>query len=161
MVATRALIIALLVFSSSSLWAAKASLAMPWASLNLDEQRALAPAQQDWGHLTSIQKTRLVRAARHYDKLSPDEKMRFQKNVQAWTHLPQAARDRARRNYKKYHALPPEKRAVIKSRWRAQHQVAMPLPASHSDMIPSPPLAAPNSGRVVPPTGKTVVMPVL
>lgn len=92
-----------------------------WASLTVDQQNVLRPLQAQWNDLPSVQRTRLVGAARRYPALSHPQQLRFSVRLKAWASLTLEQREQARAAYRRYARLPDAERAKVRERWFAQH----------------------------------------
>jgi len=90
---------------------------VPWKKVPADEKKVLAPLQNDWDQLQSVQQRKMIGAAKTYPKLAPIQQERFQERIKDWAALTPAQRHAARDKYKNLSSLPPAKQHILRERW--------------------------------------------
>ena len=93
-----------------------------WSELTPAQQAVLAPLQQDWSSLASLNRKKWVKVADGYPKMKPDAQKRLQARMQDWAKLTPEQRRVAREKYLAIKKMPPEKRAHVKSQWQKYQQ---------------------------------------
>ncbi len=113
--ARRAVVAAL---AGLALGIARTGHAQNWSQLNAEEQRILAPLEEDWPNIEQVRREKWIGIARRYDSLSPQQRERLQARMREWAALSPEERAQVRERYKRLKEMPPEKREAIKRKWR-------------------------------------------
>jgi hypothetical protein len=107
-----------------------------WASLNADQQQALAPLQNDWPRLSKEQKVKWLGIAKRYPKMKPEEQKRVQARMQKWVKLTPEQRWHAREQYRSIATkVAPDRKEQLRRYW-AEYQA---LPPHEKRMYDVPP----------------------
>ena len=93
---------------------AQAESAVGWKELSQDEQRILAPHQNDWGQLDPVTQQRLLRGARRWLTLSPEQRVAAARRFGEWQDLPDERREQIRQRYQAFRDLPPAQQRELK-----------------------------------------------
>jgi len=106
---------AIIIFALSSSLAAHCAIAedamdKPWASLNDNQRRVLAPLADDWDGLRPWQRERILEIAHDYPKMSADRQERVQQRLSSWSRMTPFERENARKRFQQFKSLPPEKK---------------------------------------------------
>ena len=127
---------ALLALAATSALAAPKDRGPQWASLNADQQAALAPLQNDWPRLSKEQKVKWIGIAKRYPEMKPEERKRAQARMQAWVKLTPEQRMQAREQYRSIATkVAPDRKEELRRYW-AEYQS---LPAHERRMFDVPP----------------------
>lgn len=83
---------AIIIFALISLLAANLAIAedgldQPWASLNDDQRKVLAPLANDWDALRPWQRERMLEIANDYPKMPADRQERVQQRLNSWSRM--------------------------------------------------------------------------
>jgi len=141
----RALLAAILLFAL----AATAAVAAPkdrgpqWASLNADQQQALAPLAGEWDKLSKPHKTKWLGIAKRYPAMKPEAQKRVEARMQKWAKLTPQQRDQAREQYRSIGKVAIDHRAELHRHW-AEYQA---LPPHEKRMFDVPPSYVPPAER--------------
>jgi hypothetical protein len=114
-----------------------------WASLNGDQQQALAPLAGEWDKLSKPHKTKWLGIAKRYPAMKPDEQKRVQTRMQKWAKLTPQQRDQAREQYRSLAKISPDRREELRRHW-AEYQA---LPPHEKRMFDVPPSYVPPAER--------------
>ena len=114
-----------------------------WASLNVDQQQALAPLAVEWDKLSKPHKTKWLGIAKRYPAMNPEEQKRVQMRMQKWAKLTPLQRDQAREQYRSIGKLAPDRREELRRHW-AEYQA---LPPHEKRMFDVPPNYVPPAER--------------
>ena len=109
--------LAAVLFFSLGLLLAAPAFAQKWQDLKPDEQKVLAPLQQDWQALTDARKRKWREIAAKYPTMPPDQQKNVQERMAGWAKLTPDERRKAREQYNELKTLPPEKRAAVPQKW--------------------------------------------
>ena len=109
--------LAAVLFFSFGLFFATPAFAQKWQDLKADEQRVLAPLQQDWQTLADVRKRKWREIAAKYPTMTPDQQKNLQDRMVGWAKLSPDERRKAREQYNELKTLPPEKRASVPQKW--------------------------------------------
>jgi hypothetical protein len=89
----------------------------PWASLNADQKRALAPLNSQWANLTPEHRRKWIELTKNFSSLSPDQQARVHDRMTGWAALSPGERANARLNFNEAATkLNPDER---KAKWEA------------------------------------------
>lgn len=88
-----------------------------WSELTVEQQKALAPVEEEWNDFPAKQQTRLLKVAKGYGKLSAEQQQRVHARLKDWSRMTPEQRLLARQNYKKLIVLPQSKQVQLKQRW--------------------------------------------
>lgn len=141
---------AVLFFSFGLLFTAP-TFAQKWQDLKPDEQKVLAPLQQDWQTLTDLRKRKWREIAAKYPTMPPDQQKNLQDRMVGWAKLTPGERRNAREQYNELKTLPPEKRAAVPQKWDEYRN----LPPEKREELrkkaaEAKPVAPPGPGKVAP-----------
>jgi len=114
-----------------------------WASLNGDQQQALAPLAAEWDKLSKPHKTKWLGIAKRYPAMKSEEQKRVQTRMQKWAKLTAQERDQAREQYRSIGKLAPDRREELRRYW-VQYQA---LPPHEKRMFDVPPSYMPPAER--------------
>jgi len=95
---------------------------VPWSRLSPNEQRILAPVQQDWDRMPGYQQQRLQGSARRYPNMQPIQRERFDGRVKDWAAMTPEQRRTARETFQGLRRLPPDKQHELRERWLRERQ---------------------------------------
>ena len=136
--------------------AATAAVAAPkdrgpqWASLNADQQQALAPLQNDWPRLSKEQKVKWIGIAKRWPTMKPDEQKRAQARMQKWVKLTPEQRMQAREQYRSIATkVAPDRKEQLRRYW-VEYQALPPHEKRMYDVPPSYVKPAERRKRVKP-----------
>jgi len=133
----------LLAFAATAAVAAPKDKGPQWASLNADQQQALAPLAGEWDKLSKPHKTKWLGIAKRYPAMQPEEQQRVQTRMQKWTKLTPEQRWQAREQYRSIGKLAPDRREELRRYW-AEYQA---LPPHEKRMFDVPPSYTPPAER--------------
>jgi hypothetical protein len=141
----RALIAAILLFAlvATGAVAAPKDRGPQWASLNVDQQQALAPLAGEWNKLSKPHKTKWLGIAKRYPAMKSEEQKRVQTRMQKWAKLTPQERDQAREQYRSIGKVVPSRREELRKYW-AEYQA---LPPHEKRMFDVPPSYVPPAER--------------
>ncbi len=141
----RALLAAILLsaLAATSVVAAPKDRGPQWASLNGDQQQALAPLSGEWDKLSKPHKTKWLGIAKRYPAMKSEEQKRVQTRMQKWAKLTAQERDQAREQYRSIGKVAPNRREELRRYW-AQYQA---LPPHEKRMFDVPPSYVPPAER--------------
>jgi hypothetical protein len=131
-----ALLLALAATAAAPVMAAPKDRGPQWASLNVEQQQALAPLAGEWDKLSLPHKTKWLGIAKRYPAMKPDEQKRVQERMQKWTKLTPEQRWQAREQYRNIGKLAPDHRREELRRYWAEYQA---LPPEEKRMFDVPP----------------------
>jgi hypothetical protein len=114
-----------------------------WASLNADQQQALAPLAAEWDKLSKPHKTKWLGIAKRYPAMKSEEQRRVQTRMQEWAKLTPQQRDQAREQYRSLAKVVPDRREELRRHW-AEYQA---LPPHEKRMFDVPPSYLPPAQR--------------
>ncbi len=114
-----------------------------WASLNVEQQQALAPLAAEWNKLSKPHKTKWLGIAKRYPSMKPEEQKRAQARMQRWAKLTPQQRDQARERYRSLGKMAPDRREELRRHW-AEYQA---LPPHERRMFDVPPGYLPPAER--------------
>jgi len=146
----RALLTAFLLLVIAATAAAPAAVAAPkdrgpqWASLNVDQQQALAPLAGEWDKLSKPHKTKWLGIAKRYPAMKPEEQQRVQERMQKWTKLTPEQRWQAREQFRSIGKIAHDRRREQLRRYWAMYQA---LPPHEKRMFDVPPDYTPPAER--------------
>jgi hypothetical protein len=116
-----------------------------WKSLTAEQQRILAPLQDDWSHIEADRRLKWIDIAKRYPTMTPQQQERLQSRMKKWASLSHEERTEVRKRYKKLQKMPPEQRAEIQRKWqeyeslpeeeKQQLRQAHPAPAGKSKPV--------------------------
>jgi hypothetical protein len=86
-------------------------MAHPWHTLTPRQQTVLAPMQSEWNKLSDINRSKWIKIADRYPRLSKDQQTRLQSRMREWVELTPYQRRIARENYQISKQLSAEKKA--------------------------------------------------
>lgn len=109
--------LAAVLFLSLGMLLSSSAFAQKWQDLKPDEQKVLAPLQQDWQALTDLRKRKWREIAAKYPAMPPDQQKNVQDRMVGWAKLTPDERRKAREQYNQLKTLPPEKRAAVPQKW--------------------------------------------
>ena len=133
----RALLAALLFALATTVVAAPKDRGPQWASLNADQQAALAPLQNDWPRMSKEQKTKWLGIAKRYPEMKPEEQKRVQARMQKWVKLTPEQRMQAREQYRSIATkVAPDRRQQLRRYW-VEYQALPPHERRMYDVPPS------------------------
>lgn len=95
-----------------------------WKELSAEQQRVLAPLQDEWDSLESLRRKKWLGIAARYPSMSEDEQVRLQHQMRDWAKLKPEQRKIAREKYKALRQAPPEQKAAVKQRWDAYNELS-------------------------------------
>ena len=133
----------LLAFAAPAVFAAPKDRGPQWASLNADQQQALAPLSSEWDKLSKPHKTKWLGIAKRYPEMKPEEQKRVQMRMQKWAKLTPEQRDQAREQYRNIAKVAPDRRIELRKYW-ADYQA---LPPHERRMFDVPPSYLPPAER--------------
>jgi len=139
----RALLTAVLLLVVAATAAAPSAMAAPkdrgpqWASLNADQQQALAPLSVEWDKLSKPHKEKWLGIAKRYPAMKPEEQKRVQDRMQKWTKLTPEQRWQAREQYRSIAKIAPDRRREELRRYWAEYQALSPHEKRMFDVPPS------------------------
>lgn len=160
--------LAAVLFFSLGLLLAFPAFAQKWQDLKPDEQKVLAPLQQDWQTLSDLRKRKWREIAAKYPTMPPDQQKNLQDRMAGWAKLTPDERRKAREQYNALKTLPPEKRAAVPQKWdeyrnlppekreelRKKAADAKPVVPSASAPKATPPTTAPGAPATAPSEAK-------
>ena len=114
-----------------------------WASLNADQQLALAPLAGEWDKLSKPNKTKWLGIAKRYPAMKPEGQKRVQMRMQKWAKLTPQQRDQAREQYRSIGKAVPSRREELRRYWAAYQA----LPPHEKRMFDVPPSYVPPAKR--------------
>ena len=133
----RAVLAAALFTLATTVVAAPKDRGPQWASLNADQQAALAPLQSDWPRLSREQKVKWLGIAKRYPKMKPEEQKRVQARMQKWVKLTPEQRWQAREQYRSIATkVAPDRKEQLRRQW-AEYQALPPQEKRMYDVPPS------------------------
>jgi Protein of unknown function (DUF3106) len=91
--------------------------AQKWSELRPEEQKALAPFQNEWDNMPTDRKKKWRAVAEKQQTLPPEQRDRVQQRMQNWSQLSPDDRKKARAGFEELKQLPPEKRASVPQKW--------------------------------------------
>jgi len=146
----RALIAAVLLVivataAATSAMAAPKDRGPQWASLNVDQQQALAPLAGEWDKLSKPHKTKWLGIAKRYPAMKPEEQKRVQDRMRR--NGPSSRRSsawQAREQYRSIGKIAPDRRREELHRYWAMYQA---LPPHEKRMFDVPPDYMPPAER--------------
>ena len=130
--------------ASTSVMAAPKDRGPQWASLNVDQQHALAPLAGEWDKLSKPHKTKWLGIAKRYSAMKPEEQKRVQERMQKWTKLTPEQRWQAREQYRSIGKIAPDRSREELHRYWAMYQA---LPPHEKRMFDVPPDYMPPAER--------------
>jgi hypothetical protein len=141
----RALLAAILLsaLAASGAAAAPKDRGPQWASLNGNQQEALAPLAAEWDKLSKPHKAKWLGIAKRYPGMKPEEQKRVQARMQKWAKLSPQQRDQAREQYRSIGKAVPSQREKLRRYW-AEYQA---LPPHEKRMFDVPPSYVPPAKR--------------
>ncbi len=86
-------------------------IAHPWHTLTPRQQEILLPLRPEWNRLTDTNRSKWLRIAQRYPKLSKDQQQRLQERMRDWIALTPQQRRTARENFQISKQLPADKKA--------------------------------------------------
>jgi hypothetical protein len=137
------LMLAVLALAGTGAVAAPKDRGPQWASLNVDQQQALAPLAAEWDKLSKPHKTKWLGIAKRYPGMQPEEQKRVQMRMQRWAKLTPQQRDEAREQYRSLAKIAPDRREELRRHW-AEYQA---LPPHERRMYDVPPNYMPPAER--------------
>jgi hypothetical protein len=140
----RALLAAVLLALAAGAVAAPKDRGPQWASLNVDQQQALAPLAGEWNKLSLPHKTKWLGIAKRYPSMQAEEQKRVQDRMQKWTKLTPEQRWQAREQYRSIGKMAPDHRREELRRYWAEYQS---LPPHEKRMFDVPPNYTPPAER--------------
>ena len=140
----RAILAALLLALATAAVAAPKDRGPQWASLNADQQQALAPLAGEWDKLSKPHKAKWLGIAKRYPEMKPEEQKRVQDRMQKWTKLTPEQRWQAREQYRSIAKIAPDRRREELRRYWAEYQA---LPREEKRMFDVPPNYMPPAER--------------
>lgn len=133
----------MLAFAATAAVAAPKDKGPQWASLNADQQQALAPLAGEWDKLSQQHKAKWLGIAKRYPAMQPEEQKRVQERMQKWTKLTPEQRWQAREQYRSIGKMAPDRREELRRYW-AEYQA---LPPHEKRMFDVPPSYMPPAER--------------
>ena len=109
--------LAAVLFLSFGLILSGSAFAQKWQDLKPEEQKVLAPLQQDWKSLSDLRKRKWREIAAKYPTMPADQQKNVQDRMVGWAKLTPDERRKAREQYNELKTLPPEKRAAVPQKW--------------------------------------------
>lgn len=109
-----------------------------WKDLTAEQQRILAPLQDDWPRIEPDRRVKWIDIARRYPTMTPQQQERLQSRMKKWASLSQEERTEVRKRYKKLQNLPPEKRAEIHRKWAEYESLPEEEKKALRDAHPAP-----------------------
>lgn len=119
----------------------------PWGQLTPEQQKILAPIQDEWNKLDALRKQKWIGITQRYPKMGPEEQARLQKRMQEWATLTPEQRQAARDKYREFEQLPPAERQAIREKWdQYKQELAQKPPAAPVQESTQPAESAPAEG---------------
>lgn len=116
MSSSRCLPVALLVFAlCGSSYAGAADIGV-WSTLTSNQQKILAPLQQDWNSIEASRRAKWVEVAAKFPSMPREEQARVQERMAEWTRLTPTERNQARLQFQEVKQVPATER---KAQWEA------------------------------------------
>lgn len=125
---------AAIALAASPGWTAAPRNAPAWNQLGAEQQRILAPLQQDWETLDTVRKQKWIGVAKRYPTMTPTQQKRVQRRMEAWVKLTPEQRRQARDSYRNLSKLSPEKKQDLKKQW-AEYQQLSPQERRNLDAV--------------------------
>jgi hypothetical protein len=92
-----------------------------WESLKTEQQKILAPLEDDWDYMLPDSRKKWIQVANLYPKMSDVDQQRLQSRMMGWSKLSQKDRRLARENYLSSLKFPAEKKAEA---WSAYQKLS-------------------------------------
>jgi len=92
-----------------------------WESLKPEQQKILAPLEDDWDYMLPDSRKKWIQVANLYPKMSEADQQRLQSRMMGWSKLSQKDRRLARENYLSSLKFPAEKKAEA---WSAYQKLS-------------------------------------
>lgn len=126
-------------------------IANPWHTLTPRQQTILDPLRQEWNRLGDLNRSKWLKIAERYPKLSQDQQQRLQERMRDWVALTPQQRRVAREHFQIAKQLPAEKKAEA---WQNYQQLTdaqkRKLAAASRATKPATAVSAlPSSGGIV------------
>ncbi|MGH8183290.1 MAG: DUF3106 domain-containing protein [Rhodanobacteraceae bacterium] len=91
---------------------------LTWSSLSPDQQRMLAPLQEQWGQMRPARQHRLAEHATHWVNLPPAHQQRIRERLTRWAAMTPEQRRQLRENARAFRNLTPAERAKVNAAFR-------------------------------------------
>lgn len=110
---------------------------LAWSAMSTQQQRMLAPLQDQWSRMHPARQHRLAERAQHWANLPPPRQQQIRERLTRWARMTPAQRRQLRENarafhrltpqertrvseaFRKFQSLPPAQRRALRERWRA------------------------------------------
>ena len=138
--------------TTAPLTANAADAALSWASLDRQQQAALAPLASDWASLDVVRRSKWVDIAARLPSMAPTERERMQQRMAEWARMSPSERAQARVNFQEARQLSPGER---QSRWDSYQSLPVEERREWADRMPPTASRKPPSGEI----GKSNVVP--
>lgn len=145
----RSLILALILWFASSVFAASPPLRQPnWSELSSEQQSILAPLANEWAELEGFRRKKWLGIAQRYKEKGPEEQSRIQQRMRDWAKLTPEERKHARDKYLALKSQHPEKKDAVKQKWQEYKDLPDGERARIHAEAQSKPLPKPGRARV-------------
>jgi hypothetical protein len=93
-----------------------------WSQLTQEQQRILAPIENEWEGFDAPRKRKWLGIAQRYPKMKPEAQARLQRRMQEWVSLTPEQRRAARNKSKEFAQLFPDDPTVLGRKWEEYKQ---------------------------------------